>query len=406
MSAFSLPGKALFALVCLYLSLATAFGESFYKLSVAGITASEIICLLFYTLFAVMLASAASRTIIGRVITGKALFVFVYWLSAVAISLIFFDREGYFILRQSSHLFYFFTSFAIAAVLIVTGIDRQRSLGLVAITLVIVSLLISIFFNSSNRDASLPFLLLALLLCRDQYRIPVIAASVLFFVLSGHGSYRLCILTYFAVVVLMRYKALIPYAICVGAISVALLLPVVLSVAELRDVNAVWRYYYWHDMLAYLFDNFRFLHGIGYGEPYLQPAYENFGQLTSQVDSGMGVLHQMYVVPPHNSFLTLFYHLGLFPLIAFIGIFVRLFLNGYRCDWPYTPAALIAIALLMSTHNAVELPYMSLGVAACLGVIMARCFEWQSWPVVQEEGGRWRSLLPTSHLAGLRPRYR
>ena len=364
----SFTGRAILVAWIAYLCLCTAFGEAFYKFAVFGLSSSEFIVL---GVIAISLSRGLRRFL--DFFSPLMIALGVYWLFAIFISIAFTDAKHYFIFRQGSHLFYFLSGLALAAVLTSTGnlrwAEDKSPLFLLAFML---SILASLVFNDSNRDASLPLLLSTLILCNGRHKLLALFCIAAFGLITGHASYILSILVFLLVAWSLTNRKVLPYLLCGVAILGAILLRVILSIEELSDVNALWRYLYWRDLVLSTTRDLQFLYGAGYGVPYIQPEFSYFKNLLAQVDSGQGVIYQMYTVPPHNSLLTIYYHLGIVPLVLFSAFLVRLFFSCYHYRLNIEFAALAALLVLMLTHNAIELPYISLGVSLSIALILVR----------------------------------
>ena len=152
----------------------------------------------------------------------------------------------------------------------------------------------------------------------------------------GHSS------AFFAVfMVLMIYffiritplQRFIALGICIGAVLLLEFLP------EFRDVNASWRLYYWQHVMDNLVHDRHFILGNGFGHAFMTYDYAQYLNTALHSPNMTDELYPMarYLVPPHNSVLTIMFHVGLIPgLLLFIplGPFFRQVLLRTRSSDP------------------------------------------------------------------------
>lgn len=137
---------------------------------------------------------------------------------------------------------------------------------------------------------------------------------------TGHSSAFLAVVVIIIVHFFMLIRPLqrfIALGIVLGVMILLDLLP------EFRDVNASWRLLYWHHVM----DNIVFQHylilGNGFGKPYMTHDYALY--LNEAIHSPIMIdeLYPMarYLSPPHNSILTIMFHVGLLPaLLLFVPL--------------------------------------------------------------------------------------
>jgi len=215
-----------------------------------------------------------------------------------------------------------------------------------------------------HMDVAIPLLLWLLFLTESVGLIAVLAISIAF-VFTGHASHKLALVIYLSVRYLKYWVRYLPVVTMVALIFVAYFVDYLYESGELTDVNAMWRYIYWADMFEYMLTDFRWLSGVGYGIPYINPDFENFQLLFGQIESGKGDF-QMYAVPPHNSFLVLFYHLGIFGFIAGVVVWFSPIVKAVKMLHFNAIGALLGVLFIMLTHNAMELPYTAIYCSAVL----------------------------------------
>ncbi|HXB06695.1 MAG TPA: hypothetical protein VNW04_06260 [Puia sp.] len=152
---------------------------------------------------------------------------------------------------------------------------------------------------------------------------------------TGHSSAFLAVvvivLIYFFVLIkpLQRFVAL---GICLGVVILLDFLP------EFRDVNASWRLLYWHHIMNNIVFQHYLILGNGFGKPFMTYDYALY--LNDALHSPIMIdeLYPMarYLSPPHNSFLTIMFHIGLLPalllLVPLKKYFGRLLLRPQSAD--------------------------------------------------------------------------
>jgi hypothetical protein len=124
--------------------------------------------------------------------------------------------------------------------------------------------------------------------------------------------------------------------IAVGIAAIFLLL--FLFLPQFRDVNASWRLLYWKHILIRAVSSKFLLLGHGFGKPFMTHDYAVY---MHQVLGSPIMLEELYpfatfLSPPHNSILTIVFHIGLIPaLLLFLplkGVFKQLTLKRISDD--------------------------------------------------------------------------
>jgi hypothetical protein len=124
--------------------------------------------------------------------------------------------------------------------------------------------------------------------------------------------------------------------IAVGIAAIFLLL--FLFLPQFRDVNASWRLLYWKHILIRAVSSKFLLLGHGFGKPFMTHDYAVY---MHQVLGSPIMLDELYpfatfLSPPHNSILTIVFHIGLIPaLLLFLplkGVFKQLTLKRISDD--------------------------------------------------------------------------
>jgi hypothetical protein len=162
----------------------------------------------------------------------------------------------------------------------------------------------------------------------------------------GHSS---AFLSVFVVLLIYFFTRITPLqrimalGIVVGAIVVLKALP------EFRDVNASWRLYYWQHIMNNVVRQHYMVLGNGFGKPYMTYDYAVYLNEVLHSPNMMDEFYPMarYLVPPHNSILTIFFHVGLLPgLLVFVPLreYGRQLLLRVRSSEPYDNFLLYALA--------------------------------------------------------------
>jgi hypothetical protein len=151
----------------------------------------------------------------------------------------------------------------------------------------------------------------------------------------GHSSAFLAVFIVILVSFLTRIKPLhrfIAVGICLAAVLALELLP------SFHDANASWRLLYWRHVLNNIVFQHYLILGNGFGRPYMTHEYALY--LNDALHSPIMIdeLYPMarYLAPPHNSLLTIMFHVGLLPaLLLFIPLgkfFGRILLRPRSAD--------------------------------------------------------------------------
>jgi len=131
-----------------------------------------------------------------------------------------------------------------------------------------------------------------------------------------------------------------------------------------HDANAMWRIYYWMMVSKKIFiKNFAIL-GNGFGVPYADKNIAYFLQVVHGATTKLGDGIKGYLIPFHNSFLTIAFHIGLLPSLLLYYPFVKFVRNSsfYFKDrqMKYLFICLIGLSVWCSFNVILELPHSSL----------------------------------------------
>jgi|GEM_PF-928133 hypothetical protein len=151
----------------------------------------------------------------------------------------------------------------------------------------------------------------------------------------GHSSAFLAVFIVILVYFLTRIRPLhrfIAVGICLSAVLALELLP------SFRDANASWRLLYWKHVLNNIVFQHYLILGNGFGRPYMTYDYAVYINSVLHSPIMLDELYPMarYLAPPHNSLLTIMFHVGLLPtLLLFIPLgrfFTRILLKPRSAD--------------------------------------------------------------------------
>jgi hypothetical protein len=140
----------------------------------------------------------------------------------------------------------------------------------------------------------------------------------------GHSSAFLAvfiILMLYAYIRIKPIQRLLSFVFIIAAVLSLFLLP------QFTDFNAGWRLLYWkHILQRSVVDGYLIL-GHGFGDHYMTDEYARY---VDRVLDSKGMIDQYYPMasylnPPHNSILTIVFHVGLIPALLFFVPLIRFF---------------------------------------------------------------------------------
>lgn len=202
------------------------------------------------------------------------------------------------------------------------------------------------------------------LLFLKKFRYLFFLVSMIISLTTGQDSSYLAMLVVLVSFLLIKNKVKKKYVLTSTAILIILLC---VSIPTLSDVNVIWRLVYWKDTLVNLINNKTIFFGNGFGIPYLE---ENTRLAVNEVmlSRGYGVTVEgleIFEIAPHNSFLTLIYHLGifgLFPIIILIFKLINADKRYYRTKYIiFLLIALTGLSFWSFFNLILELPHSSSG---------------------------------------------
>lgn len=179
----------------------------------------------------------------------------------------------------------------------------------------------------------------------------------------GHSSAFLSILIIFGLHLLQLFprKTRLPlFLLSVLCMMALLYLP------QFSDDNASWRLLYWKHIINQALTNFYGMAGHGFGHPYM--TYEYALLIKDKIGSSIMIDEvaplARYLSPPHNSFLSIAFHIGLFPALLLLApakkIPVYIFTKNLKDDQLNFLILSLAGCSIWSSFNVIlELPHSS-----------------------------------------------
>ena len=159
--------------------------------------------------------------------------------------------------------------------------------------------------------------------------------ALLLSVTLGHSSAFLAvfiILMFYAYIKIKPYQRYISLAFIVLAVLSLFLLP------QFTDFNAGWRIYYWKHIFSRSLSDGYLLLGHGFGKEYMTSDYAQYIHKTLHSAAMLNQYYPevTYLVPPHNSWLTIVFHIGLIPALLFFlpmkNVFKQIFIKEFPAD--------------------------------------------------------------------------
>ncbi len=139
---------------------------------------------------------------------------------------------------------------------------------------------------------------------------------------TGHASAILAVTAIFGthvILLLNGWKKLLPIA------AMAILIVALMSfVPQFKDRNTDWRIFTWEYMVKELATDKYLILGHGFGTPYFSKDLENllYSKISSTAMLESGKADERYLSPPHNSFLTIMFSIGILPgFLIFVPYF-------------------------------------------------------------------------------------
>jgi hypothetical protein len=180
----------------------------------------------------------------------------------------------------------------------------------------------------------------------------------------GHSSAFLAIfviLMLYAYIKIKPVQRLFSFTFIIAALFLLLFLP------QFTDFNAGWRLVYWKHILERSFTDGYLIFGHGFGSAYM--TYEQ-AQYIDRVMHSKNMLDEYfpmtrYLNPPHNSVLTIVFHVGLIPALLFFTPLKKTFTQLFLKKSPADPNILFLVLALLGSlvwilfNVILELPHSS-----------------------------------------------
>ena len=329
------------------------FGKSFTKYSIIGPLYLHDFSLIVITFLSLNRGKIQVRF---RSILALLFIALIY----LIISLFFFDLKGQYLLIAFRHFnlfLYLGCAYLIFNSLVLNINDAFKPLlavkliAYLSIYLQVVYLLIGYLFiegfsifNPQDYNYFSPLTVLgiitysALVLAYESNLIWRFAKFSFALVLSttlGHASAFLAVVIILVVYIFLQItprQRFIATAIAGGFILLFLFLP------QFRDANASWRLLYWKHILNESISTKHLFFGSGFGKPFMSHDYAVY--INEVLGSPIMLEEQYplatYLSPPHNSILTVVFHIGLIPAFLFFiplkGFFKQIFIKKFSED--------------------------------------------------------------------------
>ncbi|NTU73843.1 hypothetical protein HGB07_06815 [Candidatus Roizmanbacteria bacterium] len=198
--------------------------------------------------------------------------------------------------------------------------------------------------------------------------------SVFLCVTFGHSSAIVAVLCIAIFWVIKNYRRhIIPITLLCG-----LIVFVIFNTSEeVKDANATWRFMFWEEASEKIFVNNLAIVGEGFGVPYASQGLlyrfarelQSYGMLKEE--------SKPYLVPMHNSFLTVFYHIGFLPGLLLLAPYIRGVRRMYSLgrETLFLLAALIALSTWSFFNVILELPHSSIGFWAVYFILYQKLYK-------------------------------
>lgn len=146
------------------------------------------------------------------------------------------------------------------------------------------------------------------------------------------------------------------------SILASLLIILFLTLPQFNDANASWRLIYWWMGIQGGTNNF--LLGNGFGVPYIkQEQIEYFIEVFNHSNDFLKDPSEVYFIAFHNSFITIFYHIGIFILLLitpYFQIFKKINNKNYTDEQLFLMLSLAGITVWSCFNVILELPHSAI----------------------------------------------
>lgn len=135
----------------------------------------------------------------------------------------------------------------------------------------------------------------------------------------GHDSAYLAIIIMYAAFYFLKVSN--KFKIAISILLILCLIALLVLVPGFSDVNMSWRIIYWRDIFRLMLSNGSLFYGNGFGVPYLNEEsvaalnnlFKHLGDWTV-----FSSPEKIFIVPPHNSFITMLFHLGIGSILLLL----------------------------------------------------------------------------------------
>ena len=180
----------------------------------------------------------------------------------------------------------------------------------------------------------------------------------------GHSS---AFLALFVILLIYFFVRITPKQRIIAVIIAGGLILLLLFLPQFRDANAGWRLLYWRHILIESVKTKYLLFGSGFGKPFMTHDYAVY---VHHVLGSPAMIEEYYpfasyLSPPHNSILTIVFHIGLIPtLLFFLPLkepFKQLMVRSVSDDRVknFLLYALVGCFIWISFNVILELPHSS-----------------------------------------------
>ncbi len=140
----------------------------------------------------------------------------------------------------------------------------------------------------------------------------------------GHDAAFLSHLVVLFIWILVTSRKSVKILISISFIG--LLIMLYIKMPAFQDVNSQWRFNYWGYTLKQITEDNYFLKGEGFGNTYIdEEQRQQLNEIMKRNGFNLTFLkEEQYLTPPHNSFLTIMYHLGGISILLFIYPIIHL----------------------------------------------------------------------------------
>ena len=221
------------------------------------------------------------------------------------------------------------------------------------------------YFSSIQVIGLIIFVSFSLVYIHGIFKWILIFFSIFLLMTSGHSSAFMsgvmCLLCY----LLFRFNKKFVF------IGLFILIPVIVLfmwfyIPEFHDSNVIWRLLYWTEIIRnVVWDKFCLL-GNGFGVPYMSDTILTILSSELNKDYFDGVGDDIYKTAPHNSFLSIMFHIGVVPTLILFSplqkvlkyIFYRS--KYYSKDKDFLVFSLIGIFVWCAFNVILELPHSAI----------------------------------------------